>query len=565
MRLHPKIGLPRRDARADIVFNRIWPRCGLEGFVSILKRGGMAILTSASILGLLAGAPAVASSHREAPGVTKMPKVDGTDFYMFRSYEPGRSGYVTLIANYQGLQDPGGGPNYFTMDPDAVYEIHIDNVGDAKDHIIFQFKFTNALANNNAGASLNIGGTTNPVALRALGPISQPSDPDLTETESYTVTMITGDRHTGTRAAVTNASGGGTTFTKPFDNAGHKTIANYPAYANQFIYNVNIPGCSTPGRVFVGQRADAFAVNLGAIFDLVNFVPIEGDSSPGAGDGKGFPGGITQNHANDEIMGKKNVTSIAMEVPIACLTGSGNGVIGGWTTASLPQARLIDPNPGYTHPTYSGGAYTQVSRLGMPLVNELVIGLPDKDKWNASEPSADAQFAAYVTNPTFPEILNLLFKAPVNATLGTNISDLAPSNFPRKDLVATFLTGFASLNQQSMVTPSEELRLNTAVAVTPQASQSTFGVAGDDLAGFPNGRRPGDDTVDITLRVAMGALCYPIPIQGKATNLGLCQPSDAPTGNVPFTDGAPLHATDVQNAFPYLNPPIPGSPYGATQ
>lgn len=541
----------------------MWPRRGLEGFVSILKRGGMAIMTTVSVLGLVAGAPAMASSHREAPGITKMPKVDATDFYMFRSYEPGRSAYVTFIANYQGLQGPGDGPNYYMLDPDAVYEIHIDNVGDAHEHLTYQFKFTNTLVNN-TGITLNIGGTTNAIALRDAGPISQaPTDPDRADTETYTVTQITGDRHTGTRANVTNASDGTTTFTKPFDNAGNKTISDYNTYANKFIYNVNIPGCATPGKVFVGQRADAFAVNLGAIFDLVNFVPIEGDSAPGAGDGKGFPGGITQNHANDEIMGKKNVTSIAMEVPISCLTGSGNGVIGGWTTASLPQARLIDPNPGYTHPTVSGGAYTQVSRLGMPLVNELVIGLPDKDKFNASDPSGDAQFAAYVTNPTFPEILNLLFKAPVNATLHTSISDLAPSNFPRKDLVATFLTGFPSLNQQSTVTASEELRLNTAVAVTPQASQSTFGVAGDDLAGFPNGRRPGDDTVDITLRVAMGALCYPIPIQGKATDLGLCKPADAPTGNVPFTDGAPVHATDVQNAFPYLNSPLPGSPYSA--
>ncbi len=529
-----------------------------------LKRGGLAILTSVSVLGLLAGAGTTqASSHREAPGITKSPKVDGTDFYMFRSYEPGRDGYVTFLANYQGLQDPGGGPNYFTMDPDAVYEIHVDNMGDAKDHITFQFKFTNTLANDK-GITLNVGGTTSAIAVRAAGAISAaPTDPSLGETESYTVTMITGDRHTGARAAVTNASGGGTTFAKPFDNAGNKTIPDYHAYASKFIYTVNIPGCSQPGRVFAGQRADAFAVNLGSVFDLVNFVPIEGDSAPGAHDGGGFPGGITQSHDNDEIMGKKNVTTLALEVPISCLTGSGNGVIGGWTTASLPQARLVDPNPTYKQPTVSGGAYTQVSRLGMPLVNELVIGLPDKDKWNASEPSGDAQFGAYVTNPTFPAILNLLFKAPVNATLHANIADLAPTNFPRADLVATFLTGFPSLNQQKTVTASEELRLNTGVAPTPRASQSTYGVVGDDLAGYPNGRRPGDDTVDITLRVAMGRLCYPVPIQGHDTDLGLCTPAQASTGNVAFTDGAPVHATDVQDAFPYLNDPLPGAPLSA--
>ncbi len=528
-----------------------------------MKHSNLAILATVSAVSLLAGiAPAMASSHREAPGITKSPKVDATDFYMFRSYETGRDGYVTFLANYQGLQGPGDGPNYYMMDPDAIYEIHVDNVGDAKEHLTFQFKFSNTLVNDK-GIQLNVGGTTSSIALRDAGPISQVTDPNRADAETYTVTEITGDRRTGTKAAVTDANGGGMTFAKPFDNAGNKTIADYATYANKFIYNVNIPGCSTAGRVFVGQRADAFAVNLGAIFDLVNFVPIEGDSAPGAGDGKGFPGGVTQNHANDEIMGKKNVTTLALEVPISCLKGSGNGVIGAWTTASLPQARLLDPNATYKQTSVSGGAYTQVSRLGMPLVNELVIGLPDKDKFNASVPSADAQFAAYVTNPTFPAIANLLFKAPVNATLHTNIADLAPTNFPRKDLVAAFLTGVATLNQQSTVTASEMLRLNTAVAVTPQASQKNLGVAGDDLAGFPNGRRPGDDVVDITLRVAMGALCYPVPIQGKPTDLGLCKPADASVGNVPFTDGAPLSAMDVQAKFPYLNNPLPGSPYSA--
>jgi hypothetical protein len=312
--------------------------------------------------------------------------------------------------------------------------------------------------------------------------------------------------------------------------------------------------------VFAGQRADAFAVNLGGAFDSVNFVPIEGDSAPGAGDGKGFPGGITQNREHDEIVGKKNVDTLAIEVPIACLTGAGNGVIGAWTTSSLPQARLLDPSPSYAAPALQGGAYVQVSRLANPLVNELVIGLPKKDLFNGSKPSGDAVLADYVTNPTFPAILDILFRAPVNATLGTNIANLAPSNFPRNDLVATFLTGIATLNQLKTVTPSEIMRLNTAINPTPQASQSTFGVVGNDLAGYPNGRRPGDDAVDITLRVAMGRLCYPVPIAGTQTDLGLCKTTDAPVGNVAFTDGAPISAMDVQNAFPYLNPPIPGSP-----
>jgi hypothetical protein len=518
---------------------------------------GVAAIALASVA--IAAGPSMASSHREAPGITKTPKVDATDLYMFRSYEPGRAAYVTFLANYQGLQGPGDGPNYFTLDPDAIYEIHVDNVGDGNEHITFQFKMANTLAGG-TGIALTVGGKTLPIALRAIPQVSG-ANANVGETESYTLTMVTGDRRTGTRAAVTNASGGGTTFTKPLDNIGNKTIPNYTTYANQFIYNVNIPGCSAPGRVFVGQRADAFAVNLSGAFDSVNFVPIEGDSAPGAGDGKGFPGGIKQSRANDEIVGKKNVDTFALEVPITCLTGSGNGVIGAWTTASLPQARLLDPAPNYTSTALQGGAYVQVSRLANPLVNELVIGLPDKDAFNASyPPNKDGAFLNYVTNPTFPAILDALFKAPVNATLGSNFTTLAPTNFPRNDLVATFLTGFATLTQLKTVTPSEIMRLNTAVNPTAQASQSTFGVVGNDLAGYPNGRRPGDDAIDITLRVAMGRLCYPIPIGGQQTDLGLCKPSDAPTGQVAYTDGAPISAMDVQNAFPYLNAPIPGSP-----
>ena len=506
---------------------------------------------------------AIASSHREAPGITKMPKVDNTDVYAFQSYETGRTGFTTLIANFQPGENPGDGPNYYTMDPDAIYEIHIDNAGDAKEHLTFQFKFTNSLKSD-TGKTVTVGGKVLPIALRHIGPISQPLDPNLGEDEQYTVTMITGDRRTGTRAALTNASGGGSTFVKPFDNAGNKSVPNYATYANQFIYNVNIPGCATAGRLFAGQRQEAFAVNLGPIFDLVNFVPIEGS--------------IVQSDANQELIGKKNVTSLALEVPTSCLVGSGNGNIGVWSTASLPQAKLHKPNPTYKNPTLSGGAYTQVSRLGSPLVNEVVIGLPQKDLFNAAKPTQDGALADYVTNPTFPAILEVLFG-------GAGIK--APTNFPRNDLVATFLTGIATLNQLKAVTPSEMIRLNTTITPTPAASQSSLGVAGDDLAGYPNGRRPGDDTVDITLRVAMGRLCYPVPIAGKPTDLGLCKPADAPSGQVPFTDGAPSNALGayvgpsgnvganagyvtppgayLQQTFPYLTTPLRGSPRPQTQ
>ena len=514
---------------------------------------------------------AYASSHREAPNISRLPTVDGTDFYMFNSYEAGRTGYVTILANYIPLQDSYGGPNYFVLDPTARYEIKIDNNGDGIEDLTFQFQFTNALANGGAGVALPIGPTGNTqnvaVPLKNVGPISASSSANLNFNESYTLTVVTGPSQTATGAAVTNAANGSTTFIKPMDYIGQKSFgsdAGYAAYAAQYVYNITVPGCNTPGRVFVGQRKEGFSVNLGEVFDLVDFVPIEGDSAPGAGDGKGFPGGITQSAANN-ILANKNITTLALELPAACLKGTGNGVIGGWTTASLRQARILNPAATFTKPEVDGGAWTQVSRLGSPLVNELVIGLPDKDHFNASAPMGDAQFATYVTNPSLPALLNALFLAPVNATLGTTLTNLAPNNFPRTDLVAAFLTGFPGLNQQATVTPSEMLRLNTAVAPAPAAAQSTFGVAGGDLAGFPNGRRPGDDVVDIALRVVMGALCYPLPIgtNGAPTNLGYCTPANAPVGNVQFTDGAPVHATDFDQPFPYLKTPLPGSPIGA--
>jgi hypothetical protein len=152
-----------------------------------------------------------------------------------------------------------------------------------------------------------------------------------------------------------------------------------------------------------------------------------------------------------------------------------------------------------------------------------------------------------------------LFRGPVNQTLGTNFTNIAPDNFPRNDLVTAFLTGFEGVNQMSTVTPSEMTRLNTAIPAVPAAMQSTFGVAGGDLAGFPNGRRPGDDTVDIALRVVMGALCHPLTIGGNAVDLKLCTPANAPLGQVPFTDGAPISAADFDETFPYLATPLSGA------
>ena len=508
---------------------------------------------------------AIASSHREAPNITRLPTLDSTDFYAFNSYEEGRGDYVTLIANYIPLQDAYGGPNYFAMDPAAVYSIHIDNDGDAVEDMTFQFRFTSALPNDNQGIALTVGPADNQrtvsVPLKNIGSISADNQTNANFSESYTVSLVNGPQASGSVSVLANASNSTNSFAKPLDYIGNKTFtdsATYADYANSFIYDMTIPGCEQMARVFVGQRKDPFVVNLGKTFDLVNYVPIEGDSFPGAGDAAGFPGGITQDAANDDL-GDKNVTAIAVEVPKACVTGSGNGSIGAWTTASLPQARILNPDASFAKTEVNGGALTQVSRLGNPLVNELVIGLTDKDKFSSAQPKDDGQFADYVTHPALPELLNILFKDAVNSTIGAELPTLAPTNIPRSDLVTAFLTGFEGVNQLATVTPSEMLRLNTTIEAKAAADQSPFGVVGDDLAGFPNGRRPGDDAVDIALRVVMGRLCYPIPVAGSLTDLGLCEPEDANAGTAAFTDGAPVDATMMMNAFPYLALPVAGS------
>lgn len=472
-----------------------------------------------AITALLAPAlTAQASSHREAPFITDMPKVDGTDLYMFNSYEVGRTGYVTLVADYIPVQEPAGGPNFFMLDPEALYEIHVDNNGDSKEDLSFQFRFNNKLKDT----QLDIGGKKVSIPLINAGPIGVGMVDGLNVEESYSVTLGRGDRRSGKHEPVVNLDSGASTFAKPVDNIGNKSIPDYAAYAKAHTYNVKIPGCETPGRMFVGQRKDPFVVNIGEIADLINTNPL------GPVDGE-----------KDSLAGK-NVTSLILEVHASCLTRAEEPVIGAWTTASLRQGRLLRGTPGFDKPGHQGGPWAQVSRLGMPLVNEVVIGLKDKNKFNASKPKDDAQFLDYVTNPTLPALIETLFPTAK-----------APTNFPRNDLVATFLTGVPGLNQPKNVVPSEMLRLNTKTPPATKGAQNNLGVIGGDKAGFPNGRRPGDDVVDISLRVVMGKLC--------TLNLG-CAPADAPAGEAALTDGAVVNDSMFMDVFPYLLDPLPGSP-----
>jgi len=452
------------------------------------------------------------SSHREAPFVTENPKVDATDFYMFTSYEPGREDHVVFVANYLPLQDAYGGPNYFKMDPTARYNIHIDNDGDAIEDISFQFRFWNPLNDikipvGNPGQEVEVS-----VPLRVVGPVLPGDESTVNDPERYGVNVVRGPIDgSGNSTRVRNGADGSPLFTKPLDNIGSKTIPNYEAYASDFVYDIDLPGGQT-GRMFVGQRKESFVVNLGETFDLINLDPV------------GPP------DAKENTLEGKNVTSFILEVPKTFLVDQGPS-IGAWTTASLPRTRKLLEDPTFEGPTEVFGGHRQVSRLGMPLVNEVVIGLPDKNRFNSSRPLDDGQFIDYVTNPTLPELIEILFGVQ------------APDLFPRADLTATFLTGFSGLNDTGGI--GEMLRLNTDTPPTPLTLQKNLGLLDGDVAGFPNGRRPGDDVVDITLRVAMGAIL---------------DPSFAPDGQLPYTDGAAVDATDFDAIFPFLRTPVAGSP-----
>jgi len=479
----------------------------------------LAVAIAAASMPLLS----LASSHREAPTIAGLPRVDGTDLYMFRSYEPGRQGYVTIIANYVPLQDPGGGPNFYQLDPNALYLINIDNKGQAQANLSFVFAFSNVTKN----LAVNAGGQNVPIPLINDGPVDK-AGKNLNVQQSYILGVT---RNYSDGQTVANVTLGNNNFYKPADNIGEKSIANYADYAGNFIYEIAVPGCATTGRVFVGQRKEGFVVNLGEIFDLVNTNPV--------GPRNGEPNNLSH----------KNITSIALELPISCLASGADPVIGAWTTALLPKPGTAGTN---------NVVWQQMSRLGNPLINEVIIGLPDKDNFNNSSPLDDAQFLTYVTNPTLPVLLNVLFG---NAAM-------VPGT-PRNDLVAAFLTGVKGLNQPLNPRPAELLRLNTSIAPTAPAAQKDLGVLAGDLAGFPNGRRPYDDVVDIELRVAMGALC------GKIGNCG-SQTSD-PNNGAPYTDGSEAAGPDASHVtlggavnagdtyldtFPYLNTPLPGSPNG---
>ena len=502
---------------------------------------------------------AFSSSHSEAPGTASSPRSDITDFYLFNSYEPGRENFVTMLMNVNGLQDTFAGPNYFPLPSDFVFQFHIDNTGDAVEDKTFQFipgaNFSGPFdASRGTGGGLAIpvplaGGRLVKVALANIGQVSASDESSLNYKEHYQLRVFNGkasdNREIDNGPFATSVVNNTRYLRKPFDNAGTKTFpTGYNAYSNTFIHTINIPGCSIPGRVFVGQRSDPFNINLGKVFDLVNLVPAE-------------ELGATQSDANNTLQ-RKAITTFALEVAKECLVGpSPNGVIGGWASVSYLK------HVGVTHRHVAGA---QKNRLGNPLINELFIGLVDKDGWNYQHPSQEAKFQEYYDYPTLPEIIEILFGNLVRSLVPSITTSLAPAVYPRLDLRVVLLLGVPGVTAQTLVGSgacgtisqpplADILRLNTGIAATPRANQSSFGVVGGDNAGYPNGRRPGDDLVDIFLRVGMGRLCHP-PYD---TAFMICNATQAPIGNLKLTDGAPTSATALQNQFPYLNAPYPGS------
>jgi hypothetical protein len=388
-----------------------------------------------------------ASSHREAPLISQDPLADNTDVYAFVS--PNRPDRVTLIANFIPLEAPYGGPNFFKFDDNVLYEIMVDNDGDAVEDVTYQFRFRTDVRNPNT-------------FLYNTGTITSLDSPAFNVRQFYSVTEINGPRRRGPGAVLAD------NLPTPPVNVGFQSTPNYDALAAAAIRQL-----PNGIQVFAGQRDDPFFVDLN-VFDLLAVPPVDTNNS-------------------DSVAGF-NVHTIAIEVPITELTSNGlrpsspgdsNAVIGIWSTTSRPSVT----NRGNGQEKHNSH-FVQVSRLGQPLVNEVVIPRGVKDVFNSLEPTGDAAALSFVTDPEVPKLLAALF-------------GIQSPPAPRNDLVTIFLTGIPGLNQPPNVRPSEMLRLN--VAIQPSPNPNPLGVLGGDLAGFPNGRRLGDDVVDIALRVMAGA------------------------------------------------------------
>ena len=449
------------------------------------------------------------SSHREAPEIAKDPVADNTDFYAFVS--PDQPDKVTLIANFVPLEEPAGGPNFYEFGDDVLYEINIDNDGDAVEDITYQFRFHTE--------------TRNPESfLYNTGPITTIDSPNWNRPQFYSVTQVVNGQ------ATVLASG----LACPPCNIGPRSTPNYSHLAGAAVHT--LPG---GGRVFAGQRAEGFYVDLGSIFDLADLRPFQHLHLIPSPDAPGVNG--TQGY---------NVHSIAIQVPRRHVT-KGNyypsdpndprSVIGAYASASRRKATVLQSN-GQDVET---GPWMQVSRLGEPLINEVIIPLGDKDRWNALDPVMDNQFVKYYAHPELARLLPVLYPGVFPL--------LAAYKKPRVDLEAILLTGIPSgiipgFQNFTGKTPADLVRLN--LAIPPAAKPNILGIIGGDLAGFPNGRRVFDDIVTVELRAIAGV------------TIPLVDPSFTPDAAASvITDFNPPHipaGVRYEQHFPFLGLPFGG-------
>jgi hypothetical protein len=451
------------------------------------------------------------SSHREAPETSQDPVADNTDFYMFVS--PDKPNTVTLIANFIPLEPPAGGPNFFEFGDDVLYAINVDNDGDGLAEVSYEFRFVTAIANPNT-------------FLYNTGQITSLNSPNWNKRQFYTVTKVVN----GKPSVI------GKNLPCPPCNVGPRSCPNYPALAQAAM--INLPSGET---VFCGQRAEGFYVDLGSIFDLGDLRPFQNLNIIPTAAGPGV-----------NALQSVNVHSIAIQVPISQLTANGsvptsytdpNAVLGGWATASRQKSKVYDQNQGKQ---VNVGPFVQVSRLGQPLINEVMIPLGQKDYWNSVYPVNDSQFVQYYNSPMLGGLLNVLYPGV--------FPNLAALTAPRADLVAILLTGIPNglipgFQNYTGAVQSDMLRLNVAIPPTT-ANPNYLGILGGDLAGYPNGRRVFDDVVTIELR-AIAGVTYPLVNSSYV-------PDGAASLVTDFTDYSFLPPNLYLASFPYLGQPYDG-------
>jgi len=471
------------------------------------------------MLGVLgvAGTPAFASSHREAPLISQDPVADNTDVYAFK--DPNDATKVDIIANYIGLEDPAGGPNFVRFGDDVLYEIHINNTGDATDQITYQFRFQTTV--RNPGTFLyNDGPITSTDPAKA-------ANGGLNVFQTYTVRKIdkTGAHIVASNVPVAPANVGRRSTGDPSTTSGLNDQAHYDA-------TVGLPSVrptADGGSVFAGPRHDPFFVDLGSVFDLLGLRPLNTAHAIKLPTGPGV----------DEPLAQKNVHEIALQLPISAVTKSGNvpttvddpaSVIGVYASSSRQRVKILSTVGGAPR---NAGQWIQVSRLGLPLVNEVLIPLSDKDRWNSRTPAHDLDpdgFANFVLNP--------LPAAYIHALYGLNV----PPNPRTSDILPILQGAGAGLSKAHYLPPADLLRVNLATPVS--ASPSRLGILTGDAQGFPNGRRLNDDVVDIELRLLAGGTPF-TPTTNVAPNNAL-------------TDGVDGPAAPPINQFPYEATPLSG-------